>query len=90
MQSFDSLRELRNGKKCEIASNTTMGKNSSSEGSPAMNSAETNENAGLEHRAFLQAEVDEWIKSFIAPLTKELKDWIQFVQGIATASHPNY
>ena len=75
MQAFDSIRELRNGEWYDTASNSIMRENSSSEGSPAKNSLETNENEVPEIPTLTQDEVHELIKSFIAPLTKKLEDF---------------
>ena len=44
MQAFDSIPELRNGKKYDTASSTSMSENSSSENSPTMNSTVSNDN----------------------------------------------
>ena len=80
----------RNGKKYDTANNTTMSGNSNFESSPVMNSTETNKNADPELRALTQAEIDGQIMSFIAPLTKQLENFIWLVHGTTTASHPNY
>ena len=89
MQAFDSIGELRNGKKNDSSSTTNMSENSRSEGSPAMNSTEINENEGPKIHAITQAEVDEQTKSFITPLVKQLGDFTRHVQGMTTAPHPN-
>ena len=68
MQMFDSFRELSIGKSLNAASKTIMSENISFEDGPAMPSTEANENAGPEVNALTQAEVDEQIKSIIAPL----------------------
>ena len=67
-----------------------MSEYSSSEGSPAMNPTGTNQNKGTELRTLTQAEVDQLIKSFIAPLVRQLDDLTRIVQGMITASHPDY
>ena len=67
MQVFDSIHELKNGKKYNTASNTTMSKISSSEGSPTMHSTENNEKEGPEIQGINQSEIDEQIRRFITP-----------------------
>ena len=54
-----------------------------------MNSTETKENESSENGAIIQADVDEQIMSFIAPLKRQLEVLTRFVQGMATASRPN-
>ena len=89
MQAFDCIRELKNGKRYDTTSNRVMSKTSVSEASPAMNPPETKEIEGPEVSAITQDEVDEKIKSFIAPLTRQLEDLTPLVRGMTTASHPN-
>ena len=89
-QALDSNRELKNGKKNDAACTSIKNKNSSSDGSRAMNSPEANENEGPEIRAITEEEIDEPINSFIAPLTRQLEDLTRLVQGMITASHPDY
>ena len=67
-----------------------MNENSSSGGETAINSPETNENEYPEIAALAEEEFDEQIKSFIAPVTKQLEDLNWFVQGMTTASDPKY
>ena len=73
MQTFDSIRKLRKCEENNTAGNTTISGNSSSIGSTAMTSTETNENAGPEFRALTHADDAEQIKGFIAPLTRQLE-----------------
>ena len=89
MQAFDSTRKLRNGKRYNAAKSKTMSKNSRSEGSLAVDSLEINENESPKIRTLTQ-EVNEQIKSFVAALTRRLKDLTQLVQGMSIASHPNH
>ena len=74
MKSFDSIRELRNGKIYDTARNTTVNENSISESSSAINFRETNENEVPEIHNLTQEEFNEQIKSFIALLTRQLED----------------
>ena len=67
-----------------------MNEDSSSTGGPSMNSPETNENEDSEMRALTQEEIDEQIKSFIAPLTRQLEDLTRLVSGMTIASHLDY
>ena len=78
MKVFDSIRELRNGKKYDTASNAAMSENSNCEGRPALNYTEANETQGPKSRALNQAEVDEQINSFIATSRGSKKIWLVF------------
>ena len=51
---------------------------------------EANEDEGPVIHTITQEEVDEQIKCFLAPLTRQLQDLARFVRGMATALHPNY
>ena len=68
MQSLDSTRQLRNGKKYGTATRISMSE--CSESSPIMNALERNLNEESESRILKQEEVDQKIRSHIAPLTK--------------------
>ena len=72
IQAFDSTHEFRNGKRYNTARISTMKKNSS-EGSPFMTSLEMNEKGALGNRTLTPKEVNEHIKSFIAPITRQLE-----------------
>ena len=80
MESFDSIRKLRNVKRYNTITDTTLSENSCSEDNPVVNSHETNENESPETRAFTQEEVNEKIKTFIAPFTRQLEDLTRIVQ----------
>ena len=79
MPDFDSIRELTNSKRYYTASNPILSENGSSESCLALELPETNGNEGPEIRALTQQDVEEQNKSFIAPLTKQLKVLIQLI-----------
>ena len=66
-----------------------MSENNSSEGSSAMTFHETNENEGPKIRIWTQEDFDEQIKSFVAPLMRQLEDLTGHVQGLSVASVKN-
>ena len=74
MQTFDSIHELRNGKRYNTAKTTTFSENNSSKGCLTLNSHEINDNEGPEICLLTQNEVNEQIKGFIAPDTRQLDD----------------
>ena len=80
MQTFDSIRVLRNHKKDDTSVYTVIGGSSTSEGSPAMISPETTKNEGLKIRTLTQEEIDDQIQSLITPLAMQLKDFIWLVR----------
>ena len=55
-----------------------------------MKPPETSKNECSEIRAITQEEVDEQIKNFIAPLTRQPEDLIRLVLRMTFASHPNF
>ena len=67
MQAFDSLRELRNADKYDIAINTDMTDSSIPEVSPVLSAPELTGNEGSEIRALTQEEVDDQSNSFVVP-----------------------
>ena len=67
-----------------------MSENNGPEGNSAINSHETGENEEPEIHTLTQKEVNEHIKSFIAPLTRQLKYLTRLVEGLSVASHPNH
>ena len=71
MQRFDILRQLRNEKKYD----TTISKlkqNNNGESSPVMNASGCNVRDEPEAHVFTQEEVNDQIRSHIAPLTRKL------------------
>ena len=67
-----------------------MRKNNGPEGNSAMNSNDTHKNEESEIRTLTQEEINEQIKSFIAPFTRQLKNLtLPFPKIIGhTASEP--
>ena len=90
MQTFDSIREFRNGKRDNIAGTATMGENNSSEGNSNLNSHETNGNEKTEIRTLTHEEGNEQSKNFIAQLTRRLDYLIRLVQGLSVRPYSNH
>ena len=67
-----------------------VSENKGSESHSAMNSQEFNENEEPEFHTLTQEEVNEQIKSFVAPLTRQVEVLIHLVQGLSVASHPKH
>ena len=66
-----------------------MTEKNSLEGNSAMNSHDTNENEELQIHTSTQSEPNEFVRNFIAPLTRQLKDVTGLIQGLSVTSHPN-
>ena len=69
MLAFDTVRNLRNEKKYEPATNANMSENSSSGNNPAMSTHQDDFNSESEARIPTQEDAKEQIKNYIAPLT---------------------
>ena len=79
MLAFDSIRELKNGKRHNTARKTTLSKNKSSEISSATNFCETKENEGPKIEASRQNAVNEQFENFTASPTRRLDDLTRLV-----------
>ena len=74
MLSFDSIRQLRNGKKYGTAISIKMSECASAESSPIMNASERNVEDEPEAHVSTQDKVNDQIKNHNAPLTSQLED----------------
>ena len=87
MQSFDSIRQLKNGNMYDTTVSTIM--TNSPESSPVTNASECKVEDEPEARILTQVEVIEQIRFHIAPLTKQLEDLTRLIQGMSTAQQLN-
>ena len=89
MSVFDTFRELRKSKKYEWATNSCMVGNNCSETYPIISVHESNKDTESKTRILTQKEVGEQIRSYIAPLTRQLEDLTCLIHGMLTAHRPN-
>ena len=74
-------RELRNGKRYNTNSRQTMSENGTVEGNRAVNSSENTEEEVHEVHTLTQEAVNEQIKWFIVPLTRQLEELTRPFRG---------
>ena len=80
-------RELRNGKR----SQTSIERITSSTEEMANRSSSENVKREIpEFQRLTQEAVNEQIRGFIAPLTRQLGELTRLVQGMTTSRHPNF
>ena len=88
MPLFDSIRELRNGKKYKTAT-ISMSEGNSSEANPIIIAHENKSDKECETHILTQEEFDEQIRDYIAHLTRQLEDLTRLIQGMSFAHRPN-
>ena len=88
LQSTD-YRELKNGKRYQTSIERTMSNHGSTEEIANRSSLENVEGEVAEFQTLTQEAVNEQIRGFIAPLTRQLEELTRLVQGMATSRHPN-
>ena len=69
VQSFDSIQQLKNGKKYHTVNSTKMNESNSTGGSPNINALERNVENELEVHVSTQEKVNEQIGNHIAMVT---------------------
>ena len=62
----------------------------SSGNNPTMSNQEDDVNSETEARILSQEDVNKQIQSYIAPLTKQLEDLTQLLQGLTSIQEPNF
>ena len=82
-------RELRNGKHYQTSDERVMSHHGTTEEIANRSSSENVEGGIPEFQTFTQEAVNEHIRGFIAPLTRQLEELIRLVQEISTSRHPN-
>ena len=80
MSDSDSYRELKSGKRYNTSLWRTMSENDSIEEDSAGNSSENFDEEVPEIHTLTQEAVNEQIKGFIAPLTRQLEELTRLVQ----------
>ena len=90
MLNSTEYRELRNGKGFQTSIERTISNHGSTEevvnGSPSENV----EGEVSEFQTLTQEAVNEQIRGFIAPLTRQLEELTRLVQGTTISRHPNF
>ena len=88
LHSID-YRELRNGKRHQTSDERIMSHHGSTEESATRSSSENVEGEIPEFQTLTQEAVNEQIRGFIAPLTRQLEELTRLVQAMTTSRHPN-
>ena len=86
---FDTIRELKNGKKYETTANISISENNCAEIIPTVSAYESNTDTECETRIVTQEEVDEQIRNYNVSLTRQLDDLTRLIQGMSTAHRAN-
>ena len=90
MLDFEEYREFRNGKRYNTSVERTMNENGFFGENVTGNSSKIVEEEVSEIQTFTQEAVNEQIKGFIAPLTRQLEKLNWLVQGMVTKPHPSH
>ena len=89
MLNSTKYRELRNGERYQTLTELTMSNHGSTEEIANGSSSENVEGGVSEFQTLIQEAVNEQIRGFIAPLTRQLEKLTRLVQGMITSWHPN-
>ena len=81
-------RELRNGKRYQTSNERIMSNHGSTEEIANRNSSQNVKGDVPEFRTLTQEAVNEQIRVFMAPLTRQLEELTWLVQGMTTSRHP--
>ena len=90
MLSSSEYRELGNGKRYQTSIERTMSDHGSTEDIANGVSSENIEGEVSEIQTLTQEAINEQIRVFIAPLTRQLEELTPLVQGLTATRHPNY
>ena len=90
MHDYAEYRELRNGKRYYTSIERTMSDNGSTEENVIGILSENVEGEVSEIQTLTQEAVNERIRGFIAPLTRQLEELSWLVQGMVTTQHPDH
>ena len=88
MLDSTEYRELRNGIRYYTSIGSTLSDHSSTEENLTRTSSENVEGEVSEIQTLTQEAVNEQIRGFIAPLTRQLEELTRLVQGMVTTQHP--
>ena len=83
-------RELRNGERYQASIERIMSDDGSTEEIANGNSSENVEREVSEIQTLTQVAVNEQIRGFISPLTRQLEELTRLVQGMTTSRRPNF
>ena len=89
MPTFDPYRELWNGKRYIMNTNDKIGENGSIENDRMDNPSENIGEDLPEDRLLTHEAVNEQMKKFIVPLTRQLKELTRLVRGMVTTPLPS-
>ena len=90
MLNSTDYRDLRNGKRYQTLIEHTMSNHDSTEEMANRSSPENVKGEVPESQTLTQETVNEQIRRFIAPLTRQLEELTRLVQGMTTSGHPNF
>ena len=82
-------RELRNGKRYQTSDEREINHHRSTEEIANRSSSKSVEGENPEIQTLTQKGINEQIRGFIAPLTRQLEELSRLVQGMSTSRHPN-
>ena len=89
MLNSTDYRELRRGKRYLPSNESKMNNHGSTEEIANRNSSENIVGENPKMQTLTQEAVDEQIKGFIAPPTRQLEELTRLVQEMSTSRHPN-
>ena len=82
-------KELRNGKRYQTSDEREMSNHGSTEETANRSSSENVDGEIPQIQTLTQDAVNEQIRGFIAPLTRQLEELTRLVRGMSTSRHPN-
>ena len=89
MLHYTDCRELRNGKRNQTSIERVMSNHSSTEEITNRSLSENVDGKIPEFQTLTQETINEQIRGFFAPLTRQLEELTRLVQGMTTSRHPN-
>ena len=89
MSGSTARKEFRSIKKYDIFTQNIMTEFNSSDNSDLQNARSSNNDSESESHILTQEAVDEQIKNYIGPLTKQLEDLTGLIQGMSRAHQVN-
>ena len=89
MPNSTDYRELRDGERHQTSTERNVSNHGSMKELANRSASENVEGEVLEVQTLTQEAVNEQIRGFIAPLTRQLEELTRLVQGMTTSRHPN-
>ena len=90
MHSSEEDRELRNGERYYTSIERSLSDNGSIEENVTGNLSKNVEGGVSEIQTLTQEAVNEQVREFIAPLTRQLEELTRLLQGMVTTQHPDH